>query len=266
MAHLEAARMVAHHGGLYHTNAEVKLQGKRWGRQSPFPSAAFPARGSSPAPDGASRGHRVPVPSRGTESPSLQVSRAERSCWRSSAPSSSCGCSGAAAGPRAARPSATRSSTRSSPRCPTSWSRRCASASCNPPQGGHGRPPPSSQPAPPAAVGQRMGQVPSTRRRRDGPERRRGTDQRLKQRGGKAAPSHPPSTSSGHGRPGGPHRCPRDRDGIWAGQRCHPPSMTMRCPSPRPSVSFLSHLRLAHSHWGPACKYVFTTTARCTDL
>lgn len=28
MAHLEAARMVAHHGGLYHTNAEVKLQGK----------------------------------------------------------------------------------------------------------------------------------------------------------------------------------------------------------------------------------------------
>uniref|UniRef100_A0A8B9RYF6 SH2 domain containing 3C n=1 Tax=Accipiter nisus TaxID=211598 RepID=A0A8B9RYF6_9AVES len=31
MAHLEAARMVAHHGGLYHTNAEVKLQGKRWG-------------------------------------------------------------------------------------------------------------------------------------------------------------------------------------------------------------------------------------------
>lgn len=29
MAHLEAARMVAHHGGLYHTNAEVKLQGKQ---------------------------------------------------------------------------------------------------------------------------------------------------------------------------------------------------------------------------------------------
>lgn len=28
LAHLEAARMVAHHGGLYHTNAEVKLQGK----------------------------------------------------------------------------------------------------------------------------------------------------------------------------------------------------------------------------------------------
>ncbi|XP_060106417.1 SH2 domain-containing protein 3C [Heteronotia binoei] len=28
MAHPEAARMVAHHGGLYHTNAEVKLQGK----------------------------------------------------------------------------------------------------------------------------------------------------------------------------------------------------------------------------------------------
>lgn len=28
MAHLEAARMVAHHGGLYHTNAEMKLQGK----------------------------------------------------------------------------------------------------------------------------------------------------------------------------------------------------------------------------------------------
>ncbi|XP_032089090.1 SH2 domain-containing protein 3C [Thamnophis elegans] len=27
MAHLDAARMVAHHGGLYHTNAEVKLQG-----------------------------------------------------------------------------------------------------------------------------------------------------------------------------------------------------------------------------------------------
>ncbi|XP_060126570.1 SH2 domain-containing protein 3C isoform X1 [Zootoca vivipara] len=27
MAHLEAARMVAHHGGLYHTNAEMKLQG-----------------------------------------------------------------------------------------------------------------------------------------------------------------------------------------------------------------------------------------------
>ncbi|NXU07744.1 SH2D3 protein, partial [Buphagus erythrorhynchus] len=27
MAHLEAARLVAHHGGLYHTNAEVKLQG-----------------------------------------------------------------------------------------------------------------------------------------------------------------------------------------------------------------------------------------------
>lgn len=31
MAHLEAARMVAHHGGLYHTNAEVKLQGKQDG-------------------------------------------------------------------------------------------------------------------------------------------------------------------------------------------------------------------------------------------
>lgn len=29
MAHLEAARLVAHHGGLYHTNAEVKLQGKQ---------------------------------------------------------------------------------------------------------------------------------------------------------------------------------------------------------------------------------------------
>ncbi|KAM4695806.1 SH2 domain-containing protein 3C isoform 2-T2 [Rhinophrynus dorsalis] len=27
MAHLEAARMVAHHGGLYHTNAEMRLQG-----------------------------------------------------------------------------------------------------------------------------------------------------------------------------------------------------------------------------------------------
>uniref|UniRef100_A0A8D0HLE3 SH2 domain containing 3C n=1 Tax=Sphenodon punctatus TaxID=8508 RepID=A0A8D0HLE3_SPHPU len=33
MAHLEAARMVAHHGGLYHTNAEVKLQGKECSRQ-----------------------------------------------------------------------------------------------------------------------------------------------------------------------------------------------------------------------------------------
>lgn len=30
LAHLEAARTVAHHGGLYHTNAEVKLQGKSW--------------------------------------------------------------------------------------------------------------------------------------------------------------------------------------------------------------------------------------------
>lgn len=28
LAHLEAARTVAHHGGLYHTNAEVKLQGE----------------------------------------------------------------------------------------------------------------------------------------------------------------------------------------------------------------------------------------------
>lgn len=37
MAHLEAARMVAHHGGLYHTNAEVKLQGKPWGHGAPFP-------------------------------------------------------------------------------------------------------------------------------------------------------------------------------------------------------------------------------------
>lgn len=70
----------------------------------------------------------------GTDSPSLQVSRAERSCWRSSAPSFSCGCSGAAVGLRAARPSATRSSTRSLQPCPTSWSQQCASASCNPPQ------------------------------------------------------------------------------------------------------------------------------------
>lgn len=31
LAHLEAARMVAHHGGLYHTNAEVKLQGESFG-------------------------------------------------------------------------------------------------------------------------------------------------------------------------------------------------------------------------------------------
>lgn len=38
MAHLEAARMVAHHGGLYHTNAEVKLQGKQDGDGvGPFP-------------------------------------------------------------------------------------------------------------------------------------------------------------------------------------------------------------------------------------
>uniref|UniRef100_A0A663FKA5 SH2 domain containing 3C n=1 Tax=Aquila chrysaetos chrysaetos TaxID=223781 RepID=A0A663FKA5_AQUCH len=130
MAHLEAARMVAHHGGLYHTNAEVKLQGKRWGWQTPFPS---PVCGSSPAPDGASHGRRVPIPSQETDSRSLQVSRAERSCWRSSALSSSCGCCGAAVGPRAARPSATRSSTRSSPPCPTSWSQQCASVSCNPP-------------------------------------------------------------------------------------------------------------------------------------
>lgn len=28
LAHLEAARTVAHHGGLYHTNAEAKLQGE----------------------------------------------------------------------------------------------------------------------------------------------------------------------------------------------------------------------------------------------
>lgn len=28
LAHLEAARTVAHHGGLYNTNAEVKLQGE----------------------------------------------------------------------------------------------------------------------------------------------------------------------------------------------------------------------------------------------
>lgn len=47
MAHLEAARMVAHHGGLYHTNAEVKLQGKQWGQQSPFPSVTFPVCSSS---------------------------------------------------------------------------------------------------------------------------------------------------------------------------------------------------------------------------
>ncbi|XP_049688704.1 SH2 domain-containing protein 3C isoform X1 [Accipiter gentilis] len=103
MAHLEAARMVAHHGGLYHTNAEV--------------------------------------------------SRAERSCWRSSALSSSCGCCGAAVGPRAARLSATRSSTRSSLPYPTSWSQQCASVSCNPPGCWET---PSSQPATPlplAAVG-----------------------------------------------------------------------------------------------------------------
>lgn len=72
----------------------------------------------------------------GTDSPSLQVSRAERSCWRSSARSFSCGCSGAAVGLRAARPSATRSSTRSLQPCPTSWSQQCASASCNPPSNG----------------------------------------------------------------------------------------------------------------------------------
>lgn len=38
LAHLEAARTVAHHGGLYHTNAEVKLQGESlvtsWGQDS----------------------------------------------------------------------------------------------------------------------------------------------------------------------------------------------------------------------------------------
>nr|XP_023866496.1 LOW QUALITY PROTEIN: SH2 domain-containing protein 3C-like [Salvelinus alpinus] len=31
MSHLEAARTIAHHGGLYRTNAETKLQGKAWG-------------------------------------------------------------------------------------------------------------------------------------------------------------------------------------------------------------------------------------------
>lgn len=72
-------------------------------------------------------------PSQETDSPSFQVSRAERSCWRSSALSSSCGCCGAAVGPRAARPSVMRSSTRSSPPYPTSWSQQCASVSCNPP-------------------------------------------------------------------------------------------------------------------------------------
>ncbi len=30
MSHLEAARTIAHHGGLYRTNAESKLQGKLW--------------------------------------------------------------------------------------------------------------------------------------------------------------------------------------------------------------------------------------------
>lgn len=38
MAHLEGARMVAHHGGLYRTNTEVKLQGKEVpARQTSFP-------------------------------------------------------------------------------------------------------------------------------------------------------------------------------------------------------------------------------------
>lgn len=35
LAHLEAARIMAHHGGLYHTNAEAKLQGEsqeHWAR------------------------------------------------------------------------------------------------------------------------------------------------------------------------------------------------------------------------------------------
>lgn len=35
LAHLEAARTVAHHGGLYHTNAEVKLQGECGGCRAP---------------------------------------------------------------------------------------------------------------------------------------------------------------------------------------------------------------------------------------
>lgn len=57
LAHLEAARTVAHHGGLYHTNAEVKLQGESlvlpaWASPhllcSPLPSKhSFPFRHTS---------------------------------------------------------------------------------------------------------------------------------------------------------------------------------------------------------------------------
>lgn len=32
MYHLEAARTIAHHGGIYRTNAETKLQGKDRGK------------------------------------------------------------------------------------------------------------------------------------------------------------------------------------------------------------------------------------------
>ena len=58
LAHLEAARTVAHHGGLYHTNAEVKLQGESW-----------VATGGDPATDPASLG----LPPHDLLSPLLQT-------------------------------------------------------------------------------------------------------------------------------------------------------------------------------------------------
>ncbi|XP_029775361.1 SH2 domain-containing protein 3C isoform X3 [Suricata suricatta] len=56
LAHLEAARTVAHHGGLYHTNAEVKLQGPARApggvqhRVPDAPSLGQPGRQQQPGP------------------------------------------------------------------------------------------------------------------------------------------------------------------------------------------------------------------------
>lgn len=63
MAHLEAARMVAHHGGLYHTNAEVKLQGKRGGeRGRPLNLRHRPMRPAGTGSPSQTRGADSPFP------------------------------------------------------------------------------------------------------------------------------------------------------------------------------------------------------------
>ncbi|TWW66477.1 SH2 domain-containing protein 3C [Takifugu flavidus] len=111
MYHLEAARTIAHHGGVYRTNAETKLQA----RISVVPSIC-----SSTGPTSVcSLHHRV---TGGSDLFSDPACSSEQKSVRSSRPSSRCACCGAAAAPRAANRSATRSSTRSSPPCRTSWS------------------------------------------------------------------------------------------------------------------------------------------------